>query len=159
MPHVGTHLAPLGVDVAIGKLNQVQGILNIGTKIFQGYVYARLGGVGVLELAAQSARDDGQRFGTDVLGQLEELEESQSVRLVVVGEVAVVEGVLPAVMVQRTVLNGADTVLPLVALVQRATLYDATAGEAEHARVQVFQGLCQVASHAVLAVLVGIDGE
>ena len=159
MSHVGTHLAPFRVDVAIGKLYQVQSILNIGAKVFQCHMYAGLGGVGVLELTAQSARDDGQRFGTDILSQLEELEEAQSVRLVVIGEVAVVESVLPAVMVQRTILYGTYAVLPLVALVKCATLHDASARESEHTRVHVFQCLCQVASHTVLAILVGIDGE
>ena len=113
----------------------------------------------VLELARQSDAQHGQRFGTDVLAELEELVEAQSVRLVVVRIVAEVEGVFPAVLVQRTVLHRTDGVLPLVARVERGALDDAAAREAEHAGVQVFQRLGQVLAHAVLTLLIGIDRE
>ena len=62
-------------------------------------------------------------------------------------------------MVQRTVFYRTDAILPLVALVERAALHDASAREAENARVQVFQCLSQVTAHAVLAILVGVHGE
>ena len=159
VPHVGTHLTPLRGDVAIGKLHKVEGILDVGAEVVECHMYARLRRIRVLELTRQSARDDRQGLSTDVLRELEELKKAQSVRLVVVGEVAEVEGVLPAVVVQRTVLYRTHAVLPLVALVERATLHDASAREAEDAWVQVFQGLGEVATHAVLTILIGIDRE
>ena len=55
MTHVGTQLAPLGVDIAVGKLHEVEGILDIGSQVVEGYVDTWLGGVGILELTAQSA--------------------------------------------------------------------------------------------------------
>ena len=113
----------------------------------------------VLILAGHAYVEDGQRLGADVFGQLEELEEAESIGLVVVRIVAVVEGVLPAVAVQRAVLDGADGVLPLIAGVEVGTFYDAAAREAEDAWVEVFQSLCQVAAHAVLPILIGVDGE
>ena len=69
----------------------------------------------VLVLAGQADTEDRQGLGTDILRQLEELKEPQAVRLIIVGEVAIVEGMLPAVLVQRAVLHGAYGVLPLVA--------------------------------------------
>ena len=70
-----------------------------------------------------------------------------------------VEGVFPAVMVQWTVLDRPHRVLPLVALVQRTALYDASTRKSEDAWMQVFQCLSQVAAHTVLAVLIGVDWE
>ena len=122
-------------------------------------MYARLGGVGVLELATQSARDDGQRLAAKVLAQLEELKEAQSVALVIVGEIALGKGVVPAVFVQGTVLNGAHRVLPLIACLEVGTLNNTAAREAEHARMHVVQCLCQVLTHAVLATLPCLDRE
>jgi hypothetical protein len=49
--HIGTHLTPLGVYIAISKLDEVESILNVRLKIIDSYVNARLGGIGVLELA------------------------------------------------------------------------------------------------------------
>ena len=66
---------------------------------------------------------------------------------------------LPAVVVQRAVLDGSDGVLPLVAVLQRFALDDAAAGEAQHAGVHVVERLSEVAAHAVLAVLERVDGE
>ena len=113
----------------------------------------------VLELAGQSHAQHRQRLGADVLAQLEELEESQSVALVVVGKVAVVEGVLPSVSIQRSILHASDGVFPLVACVERGSLHDAATGKAEHARVHVGQRLSQVVAQTVLAALVGVFRE
>ena len=151
MAHVGTHLAPLRRNVAVSELYEVEGVLNIVIKLVEGYVDAGLRRVGVLELAAETARDDGQGLAAEVLAELEELEEAETVRLVVVGEVAAGEGVVPAVLVQRTVLDGTDTVLPVVTGLKVGALDNATAGEAEHTGMHIVQSLCQVLAHAVLA--------
>ena len=106
MTHIGTHLTPLRGYITIGKLHKVEGILDIGIQVVNGNMYARLGWVRVLELTAQSARDDRQWFGTNVLSQLEKLKEAQSVRLIVVWIVAEVKSMFPAILVQWTVLYG-----------------------------------------------------
>ena len=154
--HLGTLLTPLAVHVAVGKLYEVKAVLYVGVQLVHGH----MGLLGlVLELARQSYAQHGQRLGTDVLAQQEELVEAQSVRLIVVREVTVVEGVFPAVAVQGAVLHRTYAVLPLVACLQVGTLDDTAAGEAEHAWVYVFQSLSQVTAQSVLTSLVRIEGE
>jgi len=157
--HVCAHLTPLRVNGAVGKLHEVEGILDVVIEVVEGHMHALLRGVGVLELAGESAGDDGQGLAAEVFAELEELEEAETVTLEVVGIEAVAEGVVPAVLVQRTVLNGAYAVLPLVAGLEVCTLYDAASGESEHARVHVGECLSQVAAHAVLTTLPGVGGE
>ena len=113
MAHVGTHLPPLGIGGAVGKLDEIEAVVDIRLQLIHRHVGTLL--VPVLELAGESDAEDGQRLGTDVLSKLEELEEAQSVRLKVVREIAMVEGVLPTVLVEWTVLDGANGVLPLIA--------------------------------------------
>ena len=141
VPHISSHLTPLRRDVTIGKLHKVKRILNIGIQIVECHMNTRLGWIAILELAAQSARDNGQRFCTDILCQLEKFEESQSIRLIVIGEVAVVKSVLPAVLVQRTVLDGTNRILPLVACGQVCSLHDTSTGKAEDTGMQILQRL------------------
>ena len=69
------------------------------------------------------------------------------------------EGVVPTVLVQRTVLHWAHGVLPLVARGQGVALDDAAAGEAEDAGIEVIECLDEVGTQTVLAVLPGPDGE
>ena len=159
MTHIGTYFTPLCGHITIGKLHKVEGILDIGIQVFKGNMYARLGWIGILELTAQSTRDNGQWLGTDVLSQLEELKEAQSIRLIVVWIVTEVKGMFPAVLIQRTVFYGTYRVFPLITSCQVSTLHDASTREAENARMQVFQSLCQVATHTILTVLIGIDRE
>ena len=64
MAHVGTQLTPFGISTTVGKLNQVECIVNIGLQIINGYM--ELFAV-VLELTGQSHADHGQRSGTDFL--------------------------------------------------------------------------------------------
>ena len=51
VPHIGTHLTPLGVYIAVSKLDEVESILDIRLKILKCNMHARFGRVGVLELA------------------------------------------------------------------------------------------------------------
>ena len=50
MTHIGTYLTPFGINRAIGKLYEVEGILDIRLKFVETSVYAWFGGVRVLEL-------------------------------------------------------------------------------------------------------------
>ena len=77
----------------------------------------------------------------------------------IVGIEAEGEGVLPAVLVDGTILDGTYRVLPLVALLEVGALDDATTWEAEYAGLQVAEGLCQVGTHAVLASFPGVLRE
>ena len=77
----------------------------------------------------------------------------------IVGESLVLEGVVPAVLIQRTVLHRAHGVLPLVAGGKGVALDDAAAGEAEDAGVEVIERLGEVGTQTVLSVLPGLDGE
>ena len=157
MTHLGTHLTPLRCSGAVGKLDEVEAVLDVRLQLVDGHMGALT--IPVLELAGHTHVEYGQRLGTDVLSQLEELEEAQAVRLEIVRIEAVGEGVLPTVLVQRTVLDGTDGVLPLIARGEVDTLNDAAAREAQQAGLGIGQGLCQILTQTVLAVLERIDGE
>ena len=137
--HLGAQVSPCGGDVAVGKLYQVEGILNILVKTVEGYT-----GILVLILADQADVENRKRFGTDIFRQEEQFVESESVSLIVVGEHTVGEGVVPAVLVQRSVLSRSHRVFPLIARRQLRSLHNATAGKTEHARMQFFEQLHQV---------------
>ena len=156
MAHFGTELTPLGVRTAIGKFYQVQGILYIFIQLVHRLMSAQ---VIVLVLASQTHTEDRQWLGTYFLGEQEVLIEAQTVALVVVGIETVREGVLPAVLVQRTVLHRSHGVFPLVTGSQVGTLHNAATRETEHTRFQVGQCLCQILTHAVLMPLPGIYWE
>ncbi len=119
----------------------------------------RFGGVWVLELTTQSAGDDRQRLAAEILTQLEIFKETETIALEIVGVETVPEGVMPAVLVQGTVLNGAYTVLPLVTGGEVGTLNNTTTGKTEHARMHVEEGLCQILTHAVLTTFPCVGGE
>ena len=155
MAHLGTHLTPGGRGVAIGKLHQIECILNIGLQLLHRAVGRRV----VLELTRQTATHHRQRLGTHRLGKAEVLIEAQTVGLEVVGEEAVAEGVVPTILVRGAVLDRSDRVFPLVAGLKGRALDDATAREAEDARLEVGQRLGQILAQTVFPPLVGIDGE
>ena len=157
MPHLCTLLSPCRVHVAIGKLDEVEAVLDIRVKLVHRHVSALL--VPVLELACHTHVEHWQRLGTDVLRELEELKESQSVALIVVGIIAIVECVLPSVLVERTVLHRTNGVLPLVAGLKVGSLHDTSTGETQQSRLHVGKSLCHIAAQSVLAVLECVDGE
>jgi len=149
--HVGAQLSPLARHRTVGKLDEVEGVVNVGLQVFDGAV-GIAGIVLVLVLAGQSHRKDGQRLGPDLLRQEEILIETETVGLVVIGIKPMREGVVPAVFVQRTVLGRAYAVLPLVSCGKVGTLYDAAAGETEDARFEVGEVLNEVGTQSVPAV-------
>ena len=156
VPHFCADLAPRGIHGAIGKFNQVQGILDEGLELVQRAVGF---GVLVLELAGEAAAQDGERLRANFFAELEELKEAQAVALVIVGVEAVGEGVFPAVLVEGTVFHRAHGVFPVVAGLQVRAFHNAAAGEAENARAEVVQGLGQVFAKTVLMAHPGIYRE
>lgn len=69
------------------------------------------------------------------------------------------EGVLPAVLVEWTVLDRTYRVLPLIAGLEVGTLDNAATRETEDAWVQVIESLSEVLAHTVLAALPGVGRE
>ena len=115
MSHLGTQLTPLRIGAAVGKLNQVKGIINIRLQVIYRHMHTVGILVGVLILAGETHIQYGQSLGTNVLGEQEELIETQTIRLEVAGEEAVSKGIVPTVLVKRTVLYLSNRFLPLVA--------------------------------------------
>ena len=159
MAHLSTYLSPFRVDGSIGEFYEVEGILDITVEIVDSYMYTGLRGIGVLELTAQSAADDRQGLTTEILAELEELEETKTVALEIVRIETMTEGIVPTVLIQRTVLYRSYAVLPLIACFQVCSLYDTAAGEAEYTGMHIKQSLCQVFAHTVLTTFPRVGGE
>ena len=153
MAGIGAHLGPLRRGgVAVGPVNEVEQFLDVGGHLVHRYaalLSADTLGVGGRVLAGHAGCQYGQRFGTDVLAELEVLIEAQSARLVVA----------PDVEVGLAVLQRADGLVPVVYVLQSLTVGHATAGESHELRFQVGNHLCQVAAQAVLAVHKGLLRE
>ena len=112
MSHLCAQFSPLGVGRTVSKLDEVERIVDVRLQFIGRHMCAD---VVVLELTCKSHAYYWQRFSTYLLRQEEELIESKSVTLVVVRIEAVREGVVPAVLVEWSVLNRTYGVLPLVA--------------------------------------------
>ena len=69
------------------------------------------------------------------------------------------EGIVPTVLVERTVLYRTYSVLPVVAGRKVCTLDDTSAWEAEHTWLKLFERLCEILAHAVLMSLIRIHRE
>ena len=128
MPHRGPPAAPALVDRAVGELDQVERVLDVGIERVERRQLARV------ELAGHAAVEDRQRLGADVLGQLEVLEEAEPERLVVVGRGRNGNSSFQRLTIRRRDRQIADRRLPLIAAVEEPPLDDAAAGEAEEAR-------------------------
>ena len=87
----------------------------------------------ILELTSQTAAQHRKCLGTEILAQLEELKESQAIALIIVGQIAIREGILPTVLIQGAVLNGSYRILPVIAGIQIRTLYNTSTRKAENA--------------------------
>ena len=106
-----------------------------------------------LAVVAHSHAQDRNRLGVQVLAEPEILVESDSVRLLVGNESSPeVRGLLP-------LLDRPHRVLPLVAVRQEVSVYDAAAGEADECRVHGFEHLRQILSESVRLVLVDVRHE
>ena len=69
------------------------------------------------------------------------------------------EGVVPTVLIQRTVFHRTYRVLPLVASRQVRTLDNTSAWETEHTWAQLLKAFCQVLTHTILVFPVSINRE
>ena len=151
MACVGAHLRPLRRGgVAVGPFDEVREFVDVGGHLLHGdaaLLTAEALAVGSRVLAGHAGCQHGQRLGTDVLAELEILQEAQSARLVVV----------PDVHVGLAVLPGAYGVLPVVDVVESLSVAHAAAGESHELRLQRGDGLSQVAAQAVA--LVGVLRE
>ena len=156
MAHVGTQLTPLRVGTAIAELDEVEAVVDVRLQVTGSHMHTGSVLIVVLILASQADIQDRQRLGTNILRQAEQLIEAHAIGLEVVGEQAVREGVVPTVLVHRTVFNSAHRVLPLIARSQIGSLYDATTGEAEYAGMQILQVLYEVGTQTTLP---SIGGE
>ena len=147
MPHRRTPGAPGAGDRAVGELDQVERVLDVG---IDGVKRRQLSRV---VLTRHAAVDDRQRLGAQVFRQQEVLVEAKAERLVVVRRRPVGELVVPAVDDQRALGGIADRRLPLIASVEESALDDAASGKAQEPRLHVLQQLNQVLPQPVLAAL------
>ena len=115
MAHVGTQFAPLCVSTAVAELYEVEAIIDVGLQVAHSHMNAGCITVVVLILAGQTYVQNGQRFGSDVLGEAEHFVEAHAVALEIVGEETMGECVVPTVLIERTVLYLSYRVLPLIA--------------------------------------------
>jgi hypothetical protein len=90
---------------------------------------------------------------------LEELEESETIRLEIVRIETVREGILPAILVERTVLYRTDGILPLITGLKVYTLNDTSSRESKQSGILISKSLSKVATHTVLAIFEGVNRE
>ena len=69
------------------------------------------------------------------------------------------EGIIPAVFIQRTVFDRTYRVLPLIAGFKTVAFDDAATGETEYTGVEVVKGLRQVGTQTILTSFPSVDGE
>ena len=161
VPHLGAHLAPDGILAAVGKLDEIEGLLNVD---FQFGVVERH----ILRrhiLAGDAHTHDGQRLGAQTLAEEEVLVVTDAQRLTVVreGRSEVVLGAhavhRPAVPVVTAALLLPHRLLPEVAVREIVPLDDAPPGEAHELGFQIAHELGKVAAEDALHRVVGHHGE
>ena len=155
--HVGTQLSPFGVCASVGKLNEVEAVVDEWLQSFDGGWSMSV--ITILELAGHAHIQYGQGFGTNLFTQEEEFVEAETIALEIVGIVAIGEGALPAILVNRTILDRTYGVFPVVAVFQRYAFNDATTGETEYSRLHVGKSLSQVFTHTVFVSLPSVNRE
>jgi hypothetical protein len=156
MPHLGTNLTILSGNVAIGKLDEVKGILDILIQVINCYVSVL---TVVLILTRETYVYNGQGFCANLLREKEILVEAKTIGLEVIGEETMAESIVPTILVQGTVLYRAERVLPVVAGVKVGTLNNTATGETEATGLHISQCLHEVLAQATLATLPSVDGE
>ena len=155
--HVGTQLSPFSVCASVGKLNEVEAVVDEGLQSFDGGWSMSV--ITILELAGHAHIQYGQGFGTNLFTQEEEFVEAETIALEIIGIVAIGEGALPAILIYRTILDRTYGVLPVVAVVQCYAFNDATTRETEYSRLHVGKRLSQVLTHAVFVSLPSVNRE
>ena len=152
MSGLGPFASPsCGFGIAVGIFNQVEhvlyvlphllhrdaALLAVGRHEVFGMV-ARASDAGIL--AGHACGHDWQRFGTDVLAELEILEVAQTARLVVT----------PDVGRRFSGFQRADGLFPMIDVVHPVPMCQTSAGEADETRTDVGNGLRQVGAKPVL---------
>ena len=148
MTHVGTKLTPLGGDTTVSKLDEVESIVDIRLEVVYSYMCILII-VAVLILASQAYRQNRQWFGTNLLRKKEVLIESKAVGLIVVRIQTMSEGIVPTILVERTVFRCANRVFPLITSLEVGALDDTTTRETEDTWVKVFEVFYQVGTQAI----------
>ena len=103
--------APDGIRRAVGKLDQIQRVLDERVKPVERTEFSGV------ELAGHAAVQDRQRLRADVFAHLEEFKEAEAERLEIIRRGAMEKFVVPAVDEQLALLHRADGVFPLIAFV------------------------------------------
>ena len=144
MSCLGSHLRPLACGrIAVGPLYHVENLLYISRHFVHRYsalLSAISVGVGSGVLTRHTGSEHGQRFGTDVLAELEVFVESQSARLMII----------PYIAVGRAILKRSDGVFPPIYIIQSVAVAHAASGESHKLRLQVGNRLCEIGTQSVL---------
>ena len=159
MSHLCSEFSPLRRAVSVGKLNQVQTVLDIGVECLLRSRSMRFLSLPVLILTGHSHIHYRQRFCTQFLTQQEQLIKTHSVTLEIIRKAAVRETVHPAVLVYLSIFHGTHGMFPLVAVIQGCALHNASARKAEHTGAHVVKRLHDVLAQAVPVASPGINRE
>ena len=157
MSHLRSELSPLRRAVSVGKLNQVQTILDIGVECLLCSRSMRLLSFPVLILASHSHIHYRQRFCAQFFTQQEQLIKTHSVTLEIIRKAAVREAVHPAVLVYLSIFHGTHGMFPLVAVIQGCALHNASARKAEHTGAHVVKRLHDVLAQSISVASPGIN--
>ena len=153
MSHIGTHLSPLGGCSTVGKLDEVEGILHVRAEFSKGNHFV------AFVLAGQPAAQYRQRLCTEVFTQQEIFVKAKSVTLEIIRESFMLECIVPAIFVQRTVLYRTHGILPLITGGKAVAFDDTTAGKTEYSGIEVIEGLYQVGTQSILTLLPSVHRE
>ena len=147
MTSVGSHLCPLVCGrVAVSPLYHVHQFLNVVRHVLHRYsslLSAKTVGVGSGVLTWHTGSEHWQRLRSNVLTELEILEESESASLMIA----------PDVSVGNTVVERTHGMVPVVDIVKSVAVAHAASWETHKLRVQVGNRLRKVASESVLSSL------
>ena len=153
MSHIGTYFSPSCIYITIGKFYKVERILNITIQVANSDMSLR---VTILILTGQSAIQNRKRCRPHFLGQQEVFIKSQSVALVIIREETVGKRILPAILIQRTILYRTYRLLPVITGCQIRPFHNTTAGETEDSRMNICQRLGQIFTKSVFMPFPGI---
>ena len=75
MPHFGAKTAPFACDGSVGKVDEVECVVDVRLQVVHGNMSVLIV-IGVLKLAGKAATQDRKRLGSDSFGKEEELVEA-----------------------------------------------------------------------------------
>ena len=141
MSHIGTYFSPSCIYITIGKFYKVERILNITIQVANSDMSLR--GT-ILILTGQSAIQNRKRCRPHFLGQQEVFIKSQSVALVIIREETVGKRILPAILIQRTILYRTYRLLPVITGCQIRPFHNTTLRETGQTVVPMVAGVVSV---------------